>query len=269
MKRIALILAFSLLAAFSAAAQEKPKADAQEKPKADAPKTEAPKTDAKAAAFPSADEIVEKYIKAMGGKEAIEKTTSRSAKGTFEIEAMSLTGSVESYQKAPNKFASLFTIPGAGGGGQVFDGATGWDSNPMTGLRELGGEELATLKREADFYQPLNFKKHFPKMEVKGKETIGKFETYVLIATPTEGGPEKLYFDIATGLLVRQDAERESAQGKMAIEEYFDDYKDVGGVKIPHSIKQVIPMFAITVKLTEVKANVEIDEAKFNKPSGN
>jgi hypothetical protein len=261
MKRIALILAFSTLTAFTAAAQDKPKTDA--------PKTEAPKTEAKAAALPGADEILEKYVKALGGKEAIEKISSRSAKGKFEIEAANLSGDVESHHKAPNKYAYLFTIPGVGGGGEVFDGATGWNSNPMSGLREVSGSELATLKREADLYQPLNLKKHYPKMEVKGKETVGKFETYVVIATPAEGGPEKLYFDSASGLLVRLDSERETPEGKMASEEYYDDYKAVDGVKVAHSMKVVSSMFTITVKLSEVKNNVEIDETKFNKPSGN
>lgn len=256
MKQFVLILAFSILATFTSVAQDKPKSDA-------------PKPDAKAVALPSVDEILDKYVKALGGKEAIEKLTSRTAKGTFEIEAMNLTGDMETYNKAPNKFANLFTIPGVGGGGQVYDGSKGWDSNPMTGLRELSGEELAVVKREADFYQPLNFKKHFPKMEVKGKETVGSSETYVVIATPVEGGPEKLYFDVATGLLVRQDAERETAQGKMASEEYFEDYKAVNGVMVPHVMKIVSPMFALKLKFNDVKANVEIDEAKFNKPSGN
>ncbi|HZF38987.1 MAG TPA: hypothetical protein VE715_09195 [Blastocatellia bacterium] len=266
MKRITLILVFVMLAAITSAAQDKAKSDA---PKADAPKTDAPKTDAKTAALPDAGEILEKYIKALGGKEAIEKISSRSSKGTFEIEAMNLSGDIENYQKAPNKYASLFSISGVGGGGQVYDGAKGWDSNPMTGLRELAGEELAVLKREADFYQPLNLKKHFPKLEVKGKETVGVSETYVVIATPAEGGPEKLYFDIATGLLVRQDAEHETAQGKVASEAYFEDYKDIGGVKTPHLLKIVSPMFSLKVKVTDVKTNVEIEDTKFNKPSGN
>src|SRR5215470_772779 len=156
MKRIALILAFSMLATIASAAQDKPKTDT--------PKPDATKSEAKPAALPSADEILEKYVKAIGGKEAIEKVTSRSAKGSFEIEAMNLTGTFENYQKAPNKFANLFTIPAVGGGGQVFDGAKGWDSNPMTGIRELSGEELSTLKREADFYQQLNFKKNYSKL---------------------------------------------------------------------------------------------------------
>jgi hypothetical protein len=261
-----MILAFAMLAAITSAAQEKPKADA---PKADAPKADAPNTDTKAAALPNVDEILEKYVKALGGKEAVEKLSSCSSKGTFEIEAMNLTGDMERYQKAPNKFATLFSIPGMGGGGSGYDGDKGWDSNPMSGLRDLSGEELAVLKREADFYQPLNFKKHFPKLEVKGKQTVGSSETYVVIATPDVGGPEKLYFDIATGLLVRWDAEHETAQGKLASESYFDEYKEVGGVKMAHSLKIVSPMFSLKIKFTDIKTNVEIDDAKFSKPAGN
>jgi hypothetical protein len=256
-----MILVLAMLAAITSTAQEKPKADA--------PKADTPNTDTKAAALPNADEILEKYVKALGGKEAIEKLSSRSSKGTFEIEAMNLNGEMEIHQKAPNKYASLFSIPGVGGGGEVYDGEKGWDSNPMTGLRELSGAELAQLKRDADFYQPLNLKKHFSKMEVKGRETVGPSEAYVVIATPDEGGPEKFYFDITTGLLVRQDAERESAQGKMASETYFDDYKDVSGVKMPHSLKIVSPEFSLKLKLTDIKTNVEIEDAKFNKPAGN
>jgi zinc protease len=249
-----MILAFVIFASITSAAQEKPKADM-------------PKADAKTEALPAANEILDKYVKALGGKEAIEKISSRSSKGTFEIEAMNLTGDMENHQKAPNKYVSLFTIPGMGGGGQGYDGTKGWDSNPMTGLRDLSGEELAIMKRDADIYQALNLKNHYPKLEVKGKEKIGDSETYVVIGTPEVGGPEKLYFDVATGLLVRLDAERETAQGKVASEHYFEDYKDDGGIKTPHLLRIVSPMFALKIKINEVKTNVEVDEAKFAKPS--
>jgi outer membrane lipoprotein-sorting protein len=266
MKRIALILALSLCAAIAVTAQDKPK---QEAPKADAPKADAPKADAKPAPLPSVETILDKYLKAIGGKEAIEKLNSRSVKGTFEIEAMSMSGPFENYAKAPNKLAVHFSIPGVGNGAQVFDGQKAWDSNPMTGLRELGGEELAVMKREADFYRDLNLKSHYKKMEVKAKEKVGQAEAYVIEATPAEGSPEKLYFDAATGLLIRQDAERETGQGKLAIEIYVEEYKMVDGVNIPHKVRQVSPLFSMTIKFAEVKHNVEIDEAKFAKPSGN
>src|SRR5262245_30598001 len=266
MKRIVFILAFSILAAVTSAAQDKPKADAPGKP--ETPKADAPKADAKAVALPALDDVLAKHAKAVGGKEAIEKITSRSMKGSFDLEAFGVSGApVEMLAKAPNKTAMKIDVTGFGVVNRGYDGSTGWDSNPMTGLRELSGVELAQMKRGADFYQELNLKKHYTKMEVKGKEKVGSYETYVIEATPAEGSPEKYYFDVNTGLLVRQDAESEGPQGKMPLEIYMEDYKVVDGVKMPHTVKQVNPAMTIVIKITEVKNNVEIDDAKFNKPS--
>ncbi len=268
MKRIVLILAFAMSAALTSAAQDKPKPDAPGKP--ETPKAEAPKAAAKDAALPTVDAILDKYIKAVGGKEAIEKITSRSMKGSFDLEAFGVTGApVEMFAKAPNKSSMKIDIPGFGVVNQVYDGAKAWDSNPMTGLRELSGVELAQKKRGSDFYAELNFKEHYTKMEVKGKEKVGSYETYVIEATPAEGSLEKFYFDANTSLLVRHDSEVESPQGKLLMEAYPENYKAVDGVQIPHTIKQVNPAMTIVIKFTEVKNNVEIDEAKFNKPSGN
>ena len=268
MKRISLILAFAMLAALTSAAQEKPKSDAPGK--TEMPKADAPKADSKAAALPTVEAIFDNYVKAVGGKEAIEKITSRSMKGSFDLEAFGVAGApVEMLAKAPNKSAMKIDITGFGVVNRVYDGATGWASDPMSGLRELSGLELAQTKRGSDFYQELNFKKHYSKAEVKGKEKVGSYEAYVIEATPSEGSPEKLYFDVNTSLLVRHDAEVESPQGKMLMETYMEDYKVVDGIKVAHTVKQVNPAMTIVIKITEVKNNVEIDDAKFNKPSGN
>jgi zinc protease len=271
MKRIALILAFAMLACGVSAAQDKPKTEAQAKTetaKAEAAKAEAAKTDAKAAALPTVDEILDKYVKAVGGKEAIEKIKSRSMKGTFDLEALGVTGAaVETFTKAPSKSAMKIDVPNFGVVNRVFDGASGWHSDPMSGLRELSGGELAQMKRGSDFYVTINYKRHYAKMEVKGKEKVGSYEAYVIEATPAEGSPEKLYFDGATGLLVRHDLETETPQEKILAETYVDDYKTVDGVKIPHTMKYVTPAISWVIKFTDVKNNVEIDDAKFNKPS--
>jgi hypothetical protein len=241
---------------------------AQEKPKNDAPKSEAKPAATAAAPTIAVDDILNKFVQGVGGKEAVEKLKSRTTKGTFEIEAMSIVGPFENYEKAPNKNAIIISIPNMGTFNTVFDGAKGWDSNPMTGLRELSGAELAALKRDADFYSMLNFKQNYAKLEAKGKDKVGASEVYVVEATPAEGGPEKFYFDTNTGLLLRQDSERETPQGKLAVEQYFEDYKVVDGIKIAHTLKQVTPMYSLTIKLSEIKHNAEIDDAKFNKPSG-
>ncbi|MBL8192002.1 MAG: hypothetical protein JNK38_28585 [Acidobacteria bacterium] len=254
MKKIVLMLVFALMATLSVAAQDK--------------KAEGPKPDAKpAAALPTVDEILDKYVKACGGKEAIQKLTSRTAKGTFEIESMGISGGFQSFAKAPNKTATVIEIPGFGTVQQIFDGTKAWDSNPQTGLRELAGEELAAQKRDADFYQTINMKSHYSKMTVKSKEKVGTAEAYLVEAVPNEGSAEKLYFDTTTGLLIRTDSERDSPQGKMAIEAYMSDYKMVDGVNIPHTLKQVTPMFSMTIKMEEIKHNATVEDAKFNKPA--
>ncbi len=222
----------------------------------------------KPAALPTVDELLDKQVKALGGKEAIEKISSRVAKGSMELEGMNLSGPLELYAKAPNKSALVIDLQGIGKITNVFDGEKGYSLDPTNGLRELSGAEFATAKRNADFYEPLNIKKHFAKMEVKGKEKVGATDAYVVVATPAVGDPEKLYFAVDTGLLVRMDTDNETPQGKMSFETYPSDYKEVDGVKVAHSLRQVSSAFTAVIKLTEVKHNVSVEDAKFAKPSG-
>src|SRR5262249_17010 len=125
MKRISLILAFAMLAALTTAAQEKPKADGPGK--TETPKSDAPKADANSGALGTVEAIFDKHVKAVGGKEAIEKIKSRSVKGSFDLEAFGVTGApVELFTKAPNKSSMKIDIQGFGVVNTVFDGATGW-----------------------------------------------------------------------------------------------------------------------------------------------
>jgi zinc protease len=267
MKRFVIVVVLSLVMTAFAAAQDKP---AQDKPKPDAPKTETkPVTETSKSPTPSVDQILDDFVKALGGKETLEKISSRTSKGSFDIEAMNATGTFEHYAKAPDKSAVYVNIPNFGLVPEIYDGTKAWSSDPMSGIRELSGVELATRKRDSDFHQSTNLKKHYSKMEVKGREKVGSSEAYVIEATPSEGSPEKLYFDTETHLLVRRDVERESAQGKVPVEIYMEDYKVIDGIKLAHTMRQVTPAFAFSIKFTEIKHNVEIDETKFNKPTGN
>src|SRR5207302_9907346 len=116
MKRI-LAIAFACLAiaaaAFAQGNQQKPAAD--------------PKPAAK---LPTVDQILDKYVQAIGGKAAVEKQTSRVAKGSFEIPAFGASGTAEIYAKAPNKTATTINVAGYGVVQEVFDGKTGWSSDP-------------------------------------------------------------------------------------------------------------------------------------------
>ncbi len=225
-------------------------------------------TAAKPAAAPTVDEILDKYVKALGGKEAIEKVSSRVGKGALELEGMGLSGPVEMYAKAPNKNAVYIDLQGVGKVVNVYDGEKGYALSPMEGLNELSGGALAQAKRNADFYEPLNIKKHFAKLEITGKEKVEGAEAYIVTATPAVGDPEKMYFAADTGLLVRVDTDQDTPQGKMSFATYISDYKEVDGIKVAHTLRQVSSAFTSLIKMTEVKHGVTVDDAKFAKPSG-
>jgi zinc protease len=220
-----------------------------------------------AAALPSVDQILDKYVQAIGGKAAIEKLTSRVSKGSFELPAFGASGTVEIYEKAPNKTVAIINVAGFGVVQEGFDGKVGWAQDPQSGLREKSGAELAASKLEAEFQKPIKIKQLYAKIVVKGKDKVGDKEVYVVEATPAESSTETWYFDTQSGLMLRQDADRESPQGKQNVQVFLDNYKEVDGVKLPFAIHQITPAFTIDIKIEDVKHNVPIDDAKFVKPA--
>jgi len=253
MKRTLTILLLILVAAVTGAAQQSKEA----KP-ADGAKP--------AGATPSVDQIIDKYVQALGGKAAMEKITSRNTKGTLDI-SIGASGTADIYEKAPNKSLTLIDIAGFGVVREGYNGTVAWSDNPQAGMREKSGVELADTKLDSEFHKPLKLKALYPKMEIQGKQKVGEREAYVIMATPAAGSPEKWYFDAQSGLLIRTDSERETPDGKIPVEGYLEDYKEIDGVKLPFTVRQVLPAFSITIKVSEVKHNVPIEDSKFDKPS--
>ncbi len=256
MKRLLITLVALAVVALPALAQEPPA-----KPEAKAPEAAAPEK------LPTIDEILDRYVESVGGKAALEKVTSRQMSGTFDIPAFNVTGTLKTYAKAPNKNAMSVDVPGFGIVQRGFDGAVAWEQDPTSGLREITGAELSARKRDADLHAELHLKSLFSKLTVKSKEKVGEKEAWLVEATPAEGNAEKMYFDVKSGLLLRHDAEREGPQGSALLETSFDNYKEVDGVKIPFTIRQSNPAFEMTIKIDEIKHNVEIEDAKFVKPA--
>jgi len=221
------------------------------------------------ATMPTVDAVIEKYVKAIGGKAALLKINSRFSKGTFEISSLAgVKGTLEVYEKAPNKQVAMLTIPGVGTQAEGFNGTLAWALEPDSGVvHDKTGLELAAAKRDAEFYEEIKLKELYPRMTLKGVEKVGAREAYVIEAVPQTGSPERLYFDTLTGLLLRKDSEEEGDEGKRSVEEYYDDYRAVDGVRLSFSIRQVSPGMNVTIKLSEVKHNVPVDDAKFNKPA--
>lgn len=216
--------------------------------------------------LPSVDQVLDKYVAALGGKAAIQKVKSRITMGTFELPEGGLKGTITFYSKAPNKRRYTLDAPGVGLIEQCFDGTAGWASNPQTGVRDLSDPELAQERVSADFYAALNIRTTFSGLSVKGKEKVGDVDAYVVEGKESTGGPRVMYFDAETGLLIRVTVVREAEGEQVTVENFIGDYREVDGVKVPHLLTQVQPQFRIITQVTEVKSNAPVEEAMFAKP---
>jgi zinc protease len=220
-----------------------------------------------AAAMPTADQVLDHYVQAIGGRAAWMKLTSRVSKGTIEIPAMeNLSGTVEIHEKAPNSMLAVISL-GGGVFEQGFDGTTAWSENPRDGLRVLTGGELDDARREANFYHPLELQKNYTKLTVTGIERVNEHDTYVVLAVREKGAPDKMYFDVQSGLLVRSVNQRYTPDGLTEFQADVEEYTATDGVKLPFTVRQSGGGSAFVIHFTEVKHNLQLTDAQFAKPA--
>ena len=219
------------------------------------------------AATPTADQVLDHYVQAIGGRAAWMKLTSRVSKGSIEIPAMdNLTGTVEIHEKAPNLMLAVINLGGAAFE-QGFDGTTAWSDNPRDGLRVLTGGELDDARREANFYHPLELQKNYTKLTISGIERVNEHDTYVLVAEREKGAPDKMYFDVQSGLMVRSVNQRYTPDGLTEFQADVEDYTALDGVKLPFTVRQSGGGSAFVIHFTEVQHNVQLTDAQFAKPA--
>jgi zinc protease len=218
------------------------------------------------AALPTADQVMDHYVQAIGGRAAWLKLNSRVSKGSIEIPAMNnLTGTVEIHEKAPNLMLAVINLGGAAFE-QGFDGTVGWSDNPQNGLRELSGGELDDARREANFYHAIELRKNYTKMAVTGVERVDEHDTYAVECTRAQGSPDKMYFDMKTGLLVRSVNQRYTTDGVTEFTADVNDYTEVDGVKLPYTVRQTGASATFIIRFTEVHHNLQLTDAQFAKP---
>ena len=213
-------------------------------------------------ALPTVEQVLDRYVEGLGGRQALEKISSRVLKGS-RIGADGVLVPEEVQAKAPNKLLITTSYPK-----QVFrtgfNGAQGWAKSNEE-QRDVPKDMLAEIKREAEFYKETKLNEIYLKMRVVGKANIAEREAYVIEATPNDGGNvQKLFFDTQTGLLVRKYSETNIALGQFPTQTDYEDYREVDGVKLPFLIRWSIPGRTWGRKITEVKQNVPLDDAQFN-----
>ena len=91
---------------------------------------------AAAQGLPKAEEVLDKYIEATGGKAAHEKLNNQVAHGKMEIPGSGFKGSMTIYHAVPNRLFVELELENLGKFQQGTDGKVVWEKNDVTGTRE-------------------------------------------------------------------------------------------------------------------------------------
>jgi photosynthetic reaction center cytochrome c subunit len=213
--------------------------------------------------LPTTDQILEKYVSALGGADAIHKISSRVAKGTMTVRGHEMP--IEIFMKAPDKRISITHAPN-GDNIMAFDGKAGWLGDSAHPPRDMGRPDTAEARLDADLYFATHVKESFSQFRVARPEKIGDQETQVLFGTREGEPPLKMYFSSDTGLLVREVRYTQTPVGRNQTQVDFADYRDANGVKVPYRWTIAKPIGRLTIQVKELQQNVPIDDAKFAKP---
>lgn len=210
---------------------------------------------------PTADAILDKYSAAVG-KAASAKVDSRVIKATrFEADNKT-TEPEEIFQKGSKM--RVDTTYGSVVITQIFDGTDAWKSAGGS-LIDLHQDEKDEIRRDAQFFGNADLRSLFAKFEYVRLDRIDGRDVYIVRATNASNQRTNLYFDTVTGVLVRRTSGVPTVLGNFIYQIDYADYKDFGGVKIPTTIKFAVPGIYWTRKISDVKLNASIADAKFMK----
>jgi photosynthetic reaction center cytochrome c subunit len=217
---------------------------------------------------PTAAQILDKYLQAVGGAQKAATLTSFVAKGMYSgYGPEGFPRPLEIYAKAPSQRTVRVVDPESGDNITTFNGTAGWQSVPFKpfDVLELHGAELDSARADAELLFPANIKSM-----LSGMRTSNDFidDRTVLVVQGNKGAAiVTLYFDEETGLLTRSVRSTPSPVGRLPVRIDYSDYRDVNGLKMPFKWTMKWLDGRSNFEIESYQPNAAIDAARFNKPA--
>jgi Photosynthetic reaction centre cytochrome C subunit len=220
-------------------------------------------------ALPSVEEVLNHYVQALGGQSALDGVKSRIIK-TTRLNGGNSESITMMYQKGPGK-ALLSRESPSYSLWVGFNGTRAWAEDSLGsywGL--LNTLQRNAILRDAEIYQGSRLRGQYSDVKVRAAEKLGDQNTYVVSGTSPEGTSEDFYFNVGTGLLVRRQIEEQTVFGGFQVRADFEDYREIGGVKMPFVVRWSSPAGAwgtrTSFKVLDVQQNENIPDKKFEGP---
>ena len=220
---------------------------------------------------PPAEQILDKYIQAIGGAQRLASVTSFVANGMYMGFDDYQKYPVEVYAQAPGRRTTI--MHGAFGDiTWTFDGRAGWAAAPAVTapvpVVPLTGGDLVGARVEAELAFPARIKQMMVEWRVGDPAIINDQELQVVQGRLAPGGPPiKLYFDPMTGLLSRLVYYNDTPVGRIPTQIDYSDYRDVSGVRMPFKWTTTWTDGRMIFEMSSVQANIPVDARRFARPA--
>ncbi|TDG37991.1 insulinase family protein [Pedobacter changchengzhani] len=213
----------------------------------------------------SAQEVIKSYITAIGGEANLEKVTSIEQVADMEIQGTKL--GLVMKKLAPNFSSNEATMMGQTVMKQVFNGNTGYQMQ-MGKKAVLTAEEIADAKNDKGLFNQLYYFTDGGKVESAGIAKVGNADTYKLIITSADGKKKTEYYDVKSGLLLKDEKVTPNNGVDISQTMEYSDYKKVGDIMFPFKINQSMQSPAggqeFTIVVKEIKLNSPLKAEDFN-----
>ncbi len=227
---------------------------------------QAPAKTETAAALPDAREIINRHIKAIGGREAILAHKSMHATGTLAVPASGISGPMEIFGATnPDRVLVKTTVTGIGDISEGFDGSHAWSMSPMTGPMLKVGKELTQTKLDADFYSELRDPTKYPAVKTIEKTTFDGRPCYKVSVKRIDGIEDFDFYDVATGLRAGSINTRESPMGTLTMTSIEGEYKKFGKLSQATTVTQQVMGVEQKITLSTVEYD-HVEPSAFEPP---
>jgi outer membrane lipoprotein-sorting protein len=209
-----------------------------------------------------ANDVIDNYLEAIGGREIFSTVKDRTTILRGQIMEQSL--SIVIKQKVPNKLRQSI-LSGEMEQTILYDGTKGV---MIIGDKktELGNNELEKLKLEAAMNFLLDPEAYGVSLELKGIETVDSLLCYKIVLITDEGTCWEQFYDIDSGLKIKEVKEVETTLENFVQETYYSDYKEIDGLKFPYKIIQSIGIQTLEMNVSSVRLNMGLKDSIFEIP---
>ena len=211
--------------------------------------------------LPSAEKLVDHYLKALGGKKPVSALKDTTYNWTIELNDQPI-GTARTQRKSPSSERWELTF----GNGQIVSATntrSAWGLGLDKQLRTLTGPESAAAKLRAtlDASRLIDFKKLNVLARVVSLGDLASEPAYIVEFSTRSGARFQYYFSVKTGLIAKITGDIRNTRVVL------DKYSAVQGIQEPHRIRMNVEGSGeLTLLLQSVTFNTGIDDKIFDPP---